>query len=137
MKHLTGLIVYKKNIPNSFISSLKEHFNKKIEICITEDKNKFFERIEEFNLCIINSKYHKNLKKIIIPNILIVTENQYSEFENLDNRFIFDPFRNEDRSQQNFNNLDKVFVKTVDHALKYCNIPLTPNDLYQTIIELD
>lgn len=136
MKHLTGILVYDKDIPDSHLQALESNFSNKIEIQIESKKENFISKINDYNIFIINSQFLKILDSNLFK-IIVVNKNLNYCVENQLTTVIFDPFRNEDRTKKNYKTTVNTFLKTVEYSLELFNIPTTPDDSVQTIIELD
>lgn len=136
MNHLTGILVYEKDIPKSYLKALENNFSDKIKIQIESKKENFISNINDYNVFIINSEFIEMLNDDLFK-VIVVNKNLDYQIKNQLTTVIFDPFRNEDRSKKNYNLAKNTFLKTINYSLKYFNIPTTPDDSVQTIIELD
>lgn len=136
MKHLTGILIYNKDIPKELSEALENNFSDKINIDIESDRQKFLSKIQDNNLYIINSM-HKSLLDQELLKCIVVTTNTHSVVENEKNDVIFDPYRNEDRTLKDFTKTTDTFVKTVEYCINLFRIPVTPDDSIQTILALD
>ena len=136
MKHLTGILIYNKDIPKELSEALENNFSDKINVDIESDQQKFVSKIQDNNLYIINSM-HKSLLDQELLKIIVVTTNTHSIVENENNSVIFDPYRNDDRTLKDFTKTTDTFVKTVEYCISLFRIPVTPDDSIQTILALD
>lgn len=136
MQHLTGILVYHKDLPDVFIEILKEQLSNKIDIQVESDKQLFKAKIEDSNLYIIDCEFLDLLDDNLLK-VVVVTKNIDYDIKNKNTAVVFDPFKNEDRSKKDYKTAERTFLKTVEHSLKLFGIPTSPDDSVQTILALD
>lgn len=136
MYHVSQILILSKDIPNSYIEILQNNLSYMIGIEIQNTIKDFQTHIQHSNLVIINSQY-LNKVDIDCPKILVITDNKFEHSNSDINEFIFDPYKNEDRSQKDFDIASNTFLKLVKYTIEKLRIPLTPDENVHTIIELD
>jgi len=134
--HLCKLLIFNQDIPATFIDSLLHEFTSKIEVELIEKEEDMLQRIAESNLVICNSIYKEKFN-IDCATLWVVTNNSYTLEEQKEKEFVFDPFRNSDRSNHNFSSTHKSFLDYVRYTITRCKIPFTPDDSVNTIVVLN
>lgn len=130
MKNLTSLIFYQTDIPNMYYKQIHNKFGQGMNVIQANNSNT---HPQSNFLNIMNSKYYSNNDTSGLY-LLIVTDNNFCVQETA-NVVVFDPYKNEDRTTKNFDEVYDTFEKVIEYSIKKFKMLTTEiDDNYATRI---